>query len=131
MRSRVSQHSEPARKQNVIDTRLRRLRAAIEAGEGLMDISREAEKVRLASLALIKAERALIRENPHSDPDGRQSWNLQDEEQRWLAVSTEAIIQELGRDHASPTGESGSSDGNHNKTVQPRSYRSQRSSASS
>ena len=93
-----------------------------------MDISREAEKVRLATLALIKAERALIRGYPQRDPDGRQSWNLQDEEQRWLAVSTAAIIQELGRDHAQTAGESGMSDGNQNKTVQPR-YSSQRSSS--
>jgi hypothetical protein len=128
MRSRVSQHSEPARKQNLFEKRVRRLRAAVEAGQGPMDISREAEKVRLATLALIKAERALIREYPQRDPDGRQSWNLQDEEQRWLAVSTEAIIQELGRDHAKPAGESGMSVGNQNKTVQPR-YSSQRSSS--
>jgi hypothetical protein len=51
-------------------------------------------------LALIKAKRALIREHPQRDPDGRQSWNLQDEEQRWLAVSAEAIVEEYGRDQA-------------------------------
>jgi hypothetical protein len=98
MPSWVSQHSEPARKQNLIEKRLRRLQAAVKAGKGLMHIAREAEKVRLAALALIKAKRALIREHPQRDPDGRQSWNLQDEEQRWLAVSTEAIIKEHGRD---------------------------------
>ena len=63
-----------------------------------MQVAREAEKVRLAALALIKAKRALIREYPHRDPDGRHSWNLQDEEQRWLAVSTEVIIEQRGRE---------------------------------
>jgi hypothetical protein len=128
IRARVSRHFEPARKQSRFDKKLRRLRAAVESGEGPVDVSREAEKVRLATLALIKAERALIREYPQRDPDGRQSWNLQDEEQRWLALSTEAIIQQLGRDHAKLTGESSRSDGNQNKTVQPRDS-SQRSSS--
>lgn len=128
MRAWVSQHSEPTRKQYLIEKRLRRLRAAVKAGEEVKHISQEAEKVRLAALALIKAKRALIREYPQRDPDGRQSWNLQDEEQRWLAVSTAAIIQELGRDHAKTAGESGMSDGNQNNTVQPR-YSSQRSSS--
>ena len=99
MPSLVSQHSEPARKQNLAEKRLRRLRAAVRAGEGLSRVSREAEKVRLAALALIKAKRALIREYPQRDPDGRQWWNLQDEEQRWLAFTTEAIIEHHGRDH--------------------------------
>jgi hypothetical protein len=100
MPSCVSQHSEPARMQNLVEKRLRRLRAAVKAGERPMHIAREAEKVRLAALALIKAKRALIREYPQRDPDGRHSWNLQDEEQRWLAVSTDAIVEQHGRDRA-------------------------------
>jgi hypothetical protein len=100
MPSWVSKQSEPARKQNLVERRLRRLRAALKAGAGPMHIAREAEKVRLAALALIKAKRALIREYPHRDPDGRHSWNLQDEEQRWLAVSTEVIIEQHGREHS-------------------------------
>ena len=100
MPSLVSQHSEPARTRNLAEKRLRRLRAAVKGREGLMHIYREAEKVRVAALALIKAKRALIREYPQRDPDGRQLWNLQDEEQRWLALSTEAIIEQHGRDHA-------------------------------
>jgi hypothetical protein len=100
MPSWVSQHSEPASKQNLLKKRLCRLRAAVKAGEGLLHISREAEKVRLAALALIKAKRALIREYPGRDPDGRQSWNLQDEEQRWLFASSDAIVEQHGKDHA-------------------------------
>jgi hypothetical protein len=53
--------------------------------------------VRLAALALIKAKRALITEYPQRDPDGRQSRNLQDEEQRWLTLSTDAIVEEHGK----------------------------------
>jgi hypothetical protein len=98
MPSSVSQHSEPARMRNLAVKRLRRLREAVTAGEDLLHICREAEKVRLAALALIKVKRALIRKYPQRDPDGRQVWNLQDEEQRWLAFSTEAIIEQHGRD---------------------------------
>jgi hypothetical protein len=96
----VSQHSDAVKKQNLIEKRLRRLRAAVREGEGSIHVSQAAEKVRLAALALIKAKRALIREYPQRDPDGRQSWNLQDEEQRWLAVSAEMIVEEYGRDQA-------------------------------
>ena len=96
MPSWVSENSQPARKQLLVEKRLRRLRAAVKAGEGLTHVSGAAEKLRLAGLALIKAKRALIREYPQRDPDGRQSWKLQDEEQRWLCLSTEAIVAEHG-----------------------------------
>jgi hypothetical protein len=92
MPSWVSQHSEPVRKRLLVEKRLRRLRAAIKQGESMIRISREAENLRLATLSLIKAKRALIREYPRRDPDGRHAWNLQDEEQRWLSISTESIV---------------------------------------
>ena len=56
--------------------------------------------MRLAALALIKAKRALIGEYPQRDAGGRQSRNLQDEEQRWLSLSTQAIVEEYGRNDA-------------------------------
>jgi|SRR6516162_3726891 hypothetical protein len=100
MPSWVSEHSEPERKRNLLEKRLRRLRAAIKAGESRTRVSNEAEKVRLAALALIKAKRALIGEYPQRDAGGRQSRNLQDEEQRWLSLSTQAIVEEYGRNDA-------------------------------
>ncbi|SRR5579883_2211491 len=92
----VSRHSEPDRKLGTFESRLCRLRGAVKRGAGPIPVSNAAEKLRLAALALIKARRALIKEYPQRDPGGRQSRNLQEEEQRWLALSTEAIVQEYG-----------------------------------
>jgi hypothetical protein len=94
----VHQHSEPNRKLDLLDRRLNRLRGVVKRGEGSSHISNAAEKVRLAALAVIKAERALIREYPQRDPSGRQSRNLQAEEQRWLTLSAEAIVDEYCTD---------------------------------
>jgi hypothetical protein len=93
----VSEHSEPHRKRSLLAKRLRRLRAAVKAGEGSVHISNAAEKVRLAALAFIKAKRALMTEYPQRDPDGRQADNLREEEQRWLSLSPEAIVEEHAR----------------------------------
>jgi hypothetical protein len=90
----VSEHSEPHRKRNLLAKRLRRLRAAVKAGEGSDHISNAAEKVRLAALAFVKAKRALLTEYPQRDPDGRQADNLREEEQRWLTLSPEANVEE-------------------------------------
>src|SRR4051794_28606926 len=97
MPSWSTEHSEPVVKLELFEKRLRRLRAAIKAGEGLHHISNAAEKVRLAALAVIKARRALIREYPQRDPDGRQSRRLREDEQRWLSLSTEAIVEAHGK----------------------------------
>jgi hypothetical protein len=88
---------EPARKLKLFEKRLRRLRGAIKAGESLIHISNAAEKVRLAALAVIKAKRALISEYWQRDPDGQESRNLQEKEQQWLSLSTEAIAEEHGK----------------------------------
>ena len=93
----VSKNSDPERKLNLLDRRLCRLRGAVKRREGSVQVSNAAEKMRVAALAVIKAKRALIKEYPQRDPDGRQSRNLQDEEQRWLALSTESIIDEHGK----------------------------------
>jgi predicted metal-dependent hydrolase len=93
----VSEHSEAPRKRSQLDQRLRRLQAAVRSGEGSIHISNAAEKVRLAALAFIKAKRALLGEYPRRDPEGRQSQNLQKEEQRWLSLPTEAIVEEHGQ----------------------------------
>jgi hypothetical protein len=59
-------------------------------------MSSAAEALRQAALAVIKAKRALIAEYPDRDPSGRQLLNLAREEERWLALATEAIIREYG-----------------------------------
>jgi hypothetical protein len=102
----VSRHSEPDRKLDLLDRRLCHLRGAVKRGEGAIHISNAAENVRLAVLALIKAKRALIEEYPQRDPRGRQSQILQEEEQRWLALSIEAIVEEHGKADAQPDAES-------------------------
>ncbi len=93
----VSEHSEPVRKRNLFEKRLRRLQAAVKAGESATRVAREAENPRLAALSLIKAKRALIREYPQRDPHGRQSRNLHAEEQRWLALDAVAILEEYAQ----------------------------------
>lgn len=98
MPSWVSRHSEPERKLNLFEKRLSGLRGAVKAREGLVHICSAAEKLRLAALAVIKAKRALIKEYPQRDPDDRQSRNLQEEEQRWMSLSAEAIAEEHGKD---------------------------------
>ncbi len=90
-------HADPDRKLNLLAKRLGRLRAAVKHGEGQNHIVNAAEKLRLAELALIKAKRSLNREYPRRDPDGKQSGNLQDEEQRWLTISIGAIVEEYGK----------------------------------
>ena len=41
-----------------------------------------------------------MREYPQRDAGGRQSRNLQVQEQRWLTLSTEAIVEEYGKNDA-------------------------------
>ena len=89
----VSRHSEPDRKLDLLVRRLVRLRGVANGG-GSAHIANAAEKGRLAARALIKAKRALIKEYPQRDSGGRQSRNLQDEEQRWLTLSTDTIVEE-------------------------------------
>ena len=97
MSSWVNRYSLPDRKLLLFEKRLRRLRAAVKAAEGSAHICNAAEKLRLAALAVIKAKRALNREYPQRDPDGRQSRNLQEEEQQWLSLSIEAIVEAHGK----------------------------------
>lgn len=96
----VHRHSVPDIKLDLLDRRLGRLRGVVKRGEASAHISKAAENVRLAALAVIKAKRALIMEYPQRDPTGRQSRNLRDEEQRWLTLSTDAIVEEHGTDDA-------------------------------
>src|SRR5579864_5179059 len=93
----VSEHSQPHRKLNLWEKRLRRLRGAIKAAEGPSQVAIAAEKVRLAALSVIKAKLALIREYPSRDPKGRISANLRDEELRWRSLPVEVIAEEYGR----------------------------------
>jgi hypothetical protein len=92
----VTPHSEPLSKLALLNSRLTRLRGAVEAGESPTHLRNAAEKVRLAQLSVIKAKLALIREYPQRDPGGRQSTNLLDQQSRWRTLTAEAIIEEFG-----------------------------------
>lgn len=96
MPSWVSEHSQPIRKRNLFEKRLRRLRAAVKDHKDLRHIGIEAEKTRRAGLSLIKAKLVLIKEYPGRDPDGRQTRNLKIEEDRLTSLSTESIVEEYG-----------------------------------
>ena len=96
----TSKHSEPARKLRLFQRRLEKLRGAVKHCESARHITKAAEDLRLAALAIIKAKRCLIQEYPQNDTDERISLSLQAEEQLWLELSTRAIIEEHG--HANP-----------------------------
>ena len=93
----VSRHSRPERKLMLFDRKLGGLRGAVKRGEGSIHLTNSSEKLRLAALALIKAERALIREYPERDPKGKHSHELRAEEERWLSLSIDAIVEEYGK----------------------------------
>jgi hypothetical protein len=93
----VSRHSEPGRKLDHFDRRLDRLRGAVKRGDGSTKVAKAAENLRLAALSLIKAKRALIAEYPGREPNGRQTRNLEREEEQWLTLSNDAIVEKHGR----------------------------------
>src|SRR5487761_1167173 len=97
----VSQHSEPERKLGSFANGLRRLRGAIRSGKGPVHVAKASERVRRAALSLIKARRTLIQEYPQRDPDGRQSRNLDRQEELWLSFSSAGIAEEYGTSGAS------------------------------
>jgi hypothetical protein len=96
----VSKHSEPSRKRLILAKRIRRLKAAVKAGESELHVFKTGEKVRIAALTLIKAKRALLAEYPQSDPHGRRLRNLQQEEERWASLQIEVLINECLESHA-------------------------------
>jgi hypothetical protein len=93
----VQRSSQPESKLALFDSRLSRLRGAVKAGESVAHVGKAAENLRLAALSVIKAKLALIREYPARDPDGRESANLRQEDQRWRSLSAEAITEEYGK----------------------------------
>ena len=90
----VSRHSEPGRKLGLYVRRLRTLQSLVKRDASSDHIAMAAEKLRLAALGVIKAKRALIQEYPQRDPDRRQSYTLDEEEQRWRALSPQAIAED-------------------------------------
>jgi hypothetical protein len=83
------------RKLLLFEKRVAGFRASIHQGENVSKITKAAEKLRMAALALIKAKRSLINECPDRDPEGKQSKNLFDEENRWKVLSTEDMASEI------------------------------------
>jgi len=81
----------------LLNSRLTRLRGAVKSGEGLDQLRKAAEKVRLAQLSVIKAKLALIQEYPQRDPGGRQLANLRDQESQWQTLTVEVIIEQFGQ----------------------------------
>jgi len=98
----VSRHSEPSRKLALFAGRLRTLRGLVKRDASSDHIAMAAEKLRLSALGVIKAKRALNQEYPHRDPDGRQSHKFDEEEQRWRALSPQAIAEAIARDMPDP-----------------------------
>ena|ERR1700722_13971082 len=90
----VSRHYQPTRQGKVLRKSLCRLKHTVEIGRDLGRQIKAAEQVRIAQLALIKAKRDLIAEYPQRDLHGRQLRNLEIEEDRWLSLAVETIINE-------------------------------------
>ena len=93
---------EPSKKRGILDQRIVELRHAIRSGPSPDRISRAAEKVRAATLAVIKARRAILAEfrvarsggfrSPGGDSIGRQEDNLGREFQEWSSLTVEEIV---------------------------------------
>jgi hypothetical protein len=94
MPSFVPRSLEPYRKRDLFEKRVRQLRGAVKAGANASRVSHAAEKVRLAALAVIKAKRALVRGTDRV----QQLSNLQQEEDRWLALTAEQIVAQFARE---------------------------------
>ena len=94
----ANEHSQPDRKLDYFDRKLGRLRGVVKREENAHQISKAAENLRLAALAVIKAKQSLIREFPQRDPTGKGLKKLLDEKERWLNLSTDAIVEEYGPD---------------------------------
>jgi hypothetical protein len=83
---------EPYQKRELLDKRLLALRGAINAGASAVRVANAVEKVRLAALAVIKAQRSLLDGRRESEALTRQLDNLQRDEERWQSLSVEAIV---------------------------------------
>jgi hypothetical protein len=93
MPSFVPRSLEPYQKRELFEKRVRELRGAVKAGVSASRVASAAEKVRLAALAVVKAKRALVRGTDRV----QQISNLQQEEDRWLALTAEEIVAQLAR----------------------------------
>ncbi|MGL6097440.1 MAG: hypothetical protein ACRC7O_16785, partial [Fimbriiglobus sp.] len=87
MPSFVPRSNEPYQKRELFDKRRLALRGAVNAGATADRVAGTAEKVRLAALAVITAERSLLASRSVSDARTRQSDNLRRDEERWLGLS--------------------------------------------
>lgn len=91
----VPRSMEPYKKRELLDKRWLALRGVINAGATAECVASAAEKVRLAALAVIKAQRSLLDCRLESEVLTRQLDNLQRDEARWLSLSVESIVSQI------------------------------------
>jgi hypothetical protein len=94
MPSFIPRSLEPYQKRELLEKRVRTLRTSVASGLAVR-ISKAAEKVRSAALALIKAQRSLLPLTLDTEALTRQVQNLQQEEERLLSLTTEAIVEQF------------------------------------
>ena len=93
---------EPHRKLGILEKRIDGLQAAIRKGANQTQLSKAAEKVRFAMLAVHKAKRFIIASHPASQtglkshPQGealeQQLKKLDRESERWASLSVDEIV---------------------------------------
>jgi hypothetical protein len=102
MPSFVPRSLEPYQKKELLEKRIVELQAAVCSGAGPARLSKAAEKVRSAALAVVKAKRAIIASHPTSQTGSKaynraeslapELANLEQEYERWSSLSVEEIV---------------------------------------
>lgn len=106
MPSFVPRSLEPYQKRELLEKRISQLRSAIATGASQERLATAAEKVRSATMGVIKARRSLLAEHlvaltggrttyPDAEAISRQLTNLNDEEQQWRSLAPDAIVEQF------------------------------------
>lgn len=95
MPSFVPRNLEPYQKREILEKRWSALRGALNAGATAERVANAAEKVRLAALAVIKAQRSILDGQRETEAVTRQLVNLQQDEDCWRSLSVEAIVSQV------------------------------------
>ena len=112
MSNYVPRGLEPHKKREILDQRIAELRHAIRTGATPARLSKTAERVRSAALAVIKAKRAILAEIrvvqsggsrfPDGDSNARQEENLAVESGRCSSATVDEIAARYSSPNFSP-----------------------------
>ncbi len=95
MTARIPRTLAAYKKLDLFEKRLGHLRGVVSRKESAPRITESAEKLRLAGLAIVKARRSQLDGQRPSDELTRQLQNLDCDEQRWLTLTVDEIVQQF------------------------------------